>query len=94
MSKRVWDNKFQTLWIFPTGTVPVYISDDHALPWSDELDWEEFCVIIDDENIGNTYDILKSISDDTYSEMLKKGQELYQDYFSLQGVFENIIKRV
>jgi len=25
---------------------------------------------------------------------LKKGQELYQDYFSLQGVFENIIKRV
>ena len=71
-----------------------YISDDHALPWSDELDWEEFCVIIDDENIGNTYDILKGISDDTYNEMLKKGQELYQDYFSLQGVFENIIKRV
>ena len=49
---------------------------------------------IDDDNIGNTYDILKSISDDTYNEMLKKGKELYQDYFSLQGVFENIIKRV
>lgn len=79
---------------FQLNTVPVYISDDHALPWSDELDWEEFCVIIDDDHIGDTYDILKSISDDTYNEMLKKGQELYQDYFSLQGVFENIIKRV
>lgn len=66
---------------FQLNTVPVYISDDHALPWSDELDWEEFCVIIDEDNIRNTYDILKSISDDTYNEMLKKGKELYQDYF-------------
>ena len=76
------------------NTVPVYISDDHALPWSDELDWEEFCVIIDDDHIGDTYNILKNISDDTYNKMLKKGQELYNDYFSLQGVFNNIIKRV
>jgi hypothetical protein len=76
------------------NTVPVYISDDHALPWSDELDWEEFCVIIDDDHIGDTYNILNNISDDTYNEMLKKGQELYSNYFSLQGVFDNIIKRV
>jgi len=58
------------------------------------LDWEEFCVIIDDNHIGETYNILKSISDDTYNEMLNKGKEVYKKYFSLQGVFENIIKRV
>jgi hypothetical protein len=79
---------------FQLGTVPVYISDDHALPWSDELDWEEFCVIIDDDNIGKTYNILKQISDERYDEMLKKGQNLYKEYFSLEGVFKNIIKRI
>ncbi len=79
---------------FQLGTVPVYVSDDHALPWSDELDWEEFCVIIDDDHIHDTYNILSQISDDRYNEMLKRGKELYQDYFSLEGVFNNIIKRV
>ena len=57
---------------FQLGTVPVYVSDDHALPWSDELDWEEFCVIIDDDHIHDTYNILSQISDDRYNEMHKR----------------------
>lgn len=75
-------------------TVPVYISNDHALPWSDELDWKEFCVIIKSNQIECIYDILKSISDDEYHLMLERGKQLYNDYFSLQGVFKNIIKRI
>ena len=27
------------------GSIPVYISDKHLLPWSDKLDWNTFCIV-------------------------------------------------
>jgi hypothetical protein len=76
------------------NSVPVYISDDHALPWSDELNWNEFCVIVKDENIFCLKQKLKSISDIEYNKMLEKIKFIYNDYFSLDGVCKQIIKRV
>jgi xylogalacturonan beta-1,3-xylosyltransferase len=45
------------------GSVPVYISDHHVLPLADELDWEEFCVIVDAGQVSNIDRILTRITD-------------------------------
>jgi glycosyltransferase involved in cell wall biosynthesis len=76
------------------GSVPVYISDNHVLPWSDELDWEEFCVVIDEKNITDLDATLINISDERYEYMRMRSRELYEDYFTLQGVTANILKRI
>jgi hypothetical protein len=75
-------------------TVPVYMSDTHDLPWSDELDWKQLCVIITPDQINDIKSILTNISDEQYASMKMKIKELYEEYFTLEGVCKNIIKRV
>ena len=90
-------SSFRTYQAMELGTIPVYISDrKHWLPWQDELNWNEFCVIIKPDQIPHMYNILSEIykDKDRYEEMLKKGKELYEKYFTLAGTCEQILKRV
>jgi hypothetical protein len=66
------------------GAVPVYISDDFFTPWDDELNWNEFCVLIPSERIYDIDKILKSISDEDYEKMLTKIKKIYPKYFTLE----------
>lgn len=87
-------NSFRLYESFQLGAVPVIITDRPFLPWCDELDWNTFSVIIDEENIPNIREILLSIKEEEYNSMLSTGQGLYSDYFTLEGVCEQIGKRV
>jgi hypothetical protein len=80
--------------IMQLGAVPVYISDEHYLPWSDELDWNDFCVLIDEESLRDLDVILRSITDDEYNQLLENGRKVYDEYFTLEGMFKNIVKRL
>lgn len=87
-------SSFRLYEILQLGTVPVYISDVHYLPWMDELDWNDFCVPINEDEIEEIDDILKSISDVEYNRLLENGRRVYKEYFSLEGMFKNIVKRL
>jgi len=76
------------------GSVPVYVSDSHYLPWADKLDWTEFCVIIKPEQINDLKNILLSYSDEKINSMIKYGQQIYNSYFSLEGMCEQIAYRL
>lgn len=76
------------------GSVPVYVSDSHYLPWADDLDWSEFCVLIKPNQINDLKNILLSYSEDKINNMVKRGQELYNDYFSLEGMCKQIAYRL
>lgn len=79
---------------FQLNAVPVYISDDLYLPWNDELVWPEFCIIIKEKGIPNIDRILRSIDDTTYNRMLENGKRVYEKYFTMDGIVDNIIKRL
>ena len=87
-------SSFRMYEILQLGTVPVYISDIHYLPWTDELDWNDFCVPVNEDEIEDIDTILKSIDDVEYNKLLENGRKIYQEYFSLEGMFRNIIKRL
>jgi hypothetical protein len=76
------------------GAVPVYISDDFFTPWNDELDWNEFCVLIPSDKIYDIDKILKSISDEQYQKMINRIQEIYPKYFTLEATYNNIIRKL
>jgi hypothetical protein len=76
------------------NSVPVYVSEVHDLPWSDELDWNEFCVIVKQHEISNIHEILSSIDDTKYHSMLMKLKSVYDEYFTLNGVCGNIIRKI
>lgn len=87
-------SSFRLYEILQLGTVPVYISDVHYLPWTDELDWNDFCVPVNEDEIEDIDTILKSISDVEYNKLLENGKKVYQEYFTLEGMFKNIVKRI
>ena len=72
----------------------VVITDKPFLPWQDELVWSDFAIIILPQQIENMYHILNGISDQSYDKMLKTGQALYEDYFTLKGTCRQILKRL
>jgi hypothetical protein len=87
-------SSFRLYEILQLGSVPVYISDEHYLPWSDELEWSDFCVLIKPNEIPDLYTILSAISDEEYRRLLMNGQRMYEAYFSLEGMFKNIVRRI
>jgi hypothetical protein len=76
------------------GSVPVYVSDVHHLPWADELDWNEICVLVKENEIPDLKERLLSIDGRQYQRMLENIQRLYAAYFDLESVCRNIEKRI
>ena len=87
-------SSFRMYEILQLGTVPVYISDVHYLPWFGEIDWNDFCVPINGDEIEDIDTILKSISDVEYNDLLENGRRVYEEYFTLEGMFKNIVKQL
>lgn len=83
-------NSFRLYESFQLGCVPVVISDKDFLPWKSHIDWDSFAVVA--SSTKNLYEILVNISDSDYVNMLKKGQIVYNKYFSLNGICEQIIE--
>ena len=75
-------------------SVPVYISDRFWLPWTYELNWSEFCVLITPDKIDDIHSILKSIDDEQYENMKNKIQEVYKNYFTLEGICNKILEAI
>jgi hypothetical protein len=76
------------------GSIPVYISDEHYLPWKESIDWNEFCVILTPDKLNNLKEILLSYSDAKINKMIAVAQTLYNEYFSLDGMCKQIAKRI
>lgn len=77
------------------GSIPVYIYDDVPyLPFSNELNYNSFCIVLDVKNIQNLKDILRSKTQSEIDAMLKNGKEAYENFFTLDKVCEKIISLV
>ena len=76
------------------NSVPVYITDKEYKPWSDEINWNDFCILISEYEIPYMDHILKSISDEKYNKLLQNGKFIYEKYFTQEGMFQNIKKRI
>lgn len=87
-------NSFRLYEAFQLGCVPVVITDELFLPWEEELDWSEFAIIIKQNNIKNMHFVLENVTESDYNNMLSNGKKVYEQYFTLDGMCKNIIKRI
>jgi len=87
-------SSFRLYEILQLNTIPVYVSDKFWLPFQDEINWSEFCVLVHSSAITHLPDILRSISPEQQQIMLAKGKEVWHNFFSLEKVSENILKRL
>lgn len=75
-------------------SIPVYISDIFYLPYKNQLDWSKLAVLIEPKDVENMYDILKGISKEKQEEMLRYTAEVYDKYFSMEGVCNQIFETI
>jgi hypothetical protein len=88
------NTSFRMYEVMQLGSIPVYITDYWNLPWSDELNWQEFCVLVPHNEIHLIDEKLKNISDSQYQSMLERMNEVYESHFTLESLYPNIIKRL
>lgn len=87
-------SSFRLYEVMQLNSIPVYVSDIHYLPWADELDWNEFCVLINSNQIENLENILQSIDQDKYNNMIARMNYVYENYFTLESICKQIEKRL
>lgn len=74
------------------GSIPVYIYDNEPyLPFSNEIDYNEFAVILNIKDIDKLKDILESKTNLQIESMIQRGKEIYNEYFTLEKVTLKII---
>jgi hypothetical protein len=70
-------------------SIPIYVYDEEWLPWKDSINWDDLIVKVHVSEIDN---IVNKIQDVNVNKMLKYKNEIYDDYFTYEGTYKNIIK--
>jgi mannosyltransferase OCH1-like enzyme len=83
---------FRVYEVLQLGTIPVIIYDKEWLPFNSSVDWSSFSVLIHENDIHNIKEILLQINDEQINSMLKKGKEVYNNFFTLEKTSQQILK--
>lgn len=82
------------------GSIPVVYADDWLLPFGAYLiNWTEAIVLIREQNISNTINILSQISMEQRCRMRQRVVEIYRKYIetgrgTVEGIIENFERQV
>ena len=77
------------------GAIPIYISDDFVLPYSDILDWNKLCLLIGLDEIDSIPEkVNKIIESNKHIEMSKYGKNCFKKYFNTDFMSKKIIETV
>ncbi|XP_031562334.1 exostosin-2-like [Actinia tenebrosa] len=64
------------------GCIPIVISDNYVLPFSEVLDWKRAAIVVPEDDIQTIPNLLKDISSKEIADMRRQGQFLWNNYFS------------
>lgn len=76
------------------GSIPVYVYDKSWVPWKGEFDFNDIGILIHESEIENLSNILKSKTKNEIAKYLKKGEKIYNEYFTFEGCAHKIIKKL
>lgn len=80
------------------GRIPVVIDTERNFPWSDELNYRDFCLIVDYRDIKRLPDIIaefhKNISPERFEQMQRNARDAYVRYFRIDALMRHIIRHI
>lgn len=75
------------------GAIPVYVSDKLVLPWSDEINWEDFCITLTPEQLPNILKNTIGCQGSRIRKMQGLVEKTWREHFSIESTFKHILKR-
>lgn len=74
-------------------SVPVYIFYQKPhLPFLNKIDWDKIAILINYDNIDDIDKKISEISEKKYKEMIDYTSNIYNDYFTLDGMCKQILE--
>jgi hypothetical protein len=83
-------NSFRCTEAVQFGSIPVYISDEFVTPFGTEF--SEYGILIHHRSAHRIDEILQSIDPVVVIEKQAKLEEIYEEYYTYEGVLKNIIR--
>jgi len=78
------------------GRIPVIIDTERNLPWSDVLDYREFCLIVDYRDINRLADIVADfhteVTPERFEKMQRRAREVFVQYYRMDSLMNHIIR--
>lgn len=76
------------------GAIPVFIYDEKWMPFEDEIDWNEFSVLVHASQLHNIDAILSSYDNDRIKNMQNNLSRYWKENFTMESTFEKIIEKI
>ncbi|MDX2078482.1 MAG: exostosin family protein [bacterium] len=78
------------------GRIPVFVNTDCVLPYDFEIDWKQYCVWIEANEIDlieqKVRDFHDKLSPEAFIALQKNCRKLWEDYLSPEGFFRNFYR--
>jgi hypothetical protein len=80
------------------GRIPIFIDTDAALPFSDRIDWQKYCVWIDESQlpaIGRIVsDFHNQLNNQQFEQLQRDCRRLWEDYLRTEGYFREVVREL
>lgn len=83
---------FRLYEVLQLRSIPVFVYDEPFFPFSNFINWEEFSVLVHKDNIPNLKSIISGYNDFEILKMITRGREIYEEYFTMEGMSKYILK--
>lgn len=87
-------SSFRLYEVMQLGSIPVFVYDDKWTPFEDDIDWNEFSVLIHSNDIDKIDDILSSYTDERIKQMQSNLYKYWKENFTMERIFERIINKL
>jgi hypothetical protein len=75
--------------------VPIYISDEFWLPFTEYIEWDKMCLLIKENEIQTIPEKVDALLESgQYQDMVDYGQEMYEKYLTWDGCLNTIARIV
>ena len=80
------------------GRIPLFINTHCLLPFEDEIDWSDHCLIVDQRDLDRLGDILveyhTGLSDEAFCEMQRSNRTLWERYLHPLSSYQRMLGRL
>lgn len=80
------------------GRIPVFIDTDCALPLENLIDWQKYCVWVDEKQIGRVDRIVKEFHDrlnaQQFEQLQRDCRHLWEEYLRPEGFFSRLVEEM
>ena len=80
------------------GRIPIFVDTDSPLPFSDEINWKDYCIWVDHKDIDKIGEIVAShyqdITPEGYRDLQIKNRKIWEEMLTMEKYFYHLFRKI